>query len=65
MSSTKTADENPILQAIGSARTHLKELMQFMCLFAILSTYLFVILSTYLFVILKPSFIQNNKALGK
>ncbi len=56
MSSTKTADENPILQAIGSARTHLKELMQFMCLFAILSTYLFVIL--------KPSFIQNNKALG-
>ncbi|AVV84630.1 hypothetical protein N5094_19715 [Shewanella putrefaciens] len=56
MSSTKTVDENPISQAIGSARTHLKELMQFMCLFAILSTYLFVIL--------KPSFIQNNKALG-
>lgn len=56
MSSMHTSDENPISQLARSALSHVKETMQFMCLFAILSTYLFVIL--------KPSYIQNNKALG-
>ncbi|GIU25028.1 MAG: hypothetical protein KJ856_06450 [Gammaproteobacteria bacterium] len=56
MSTETPAEENLISQAASFTRLHAKETMQFMCLFAILSTYLFVIL--------KPSIIQNNKALG-
>ncbi|MEL4238166.1 MULTISPECIES: hypothetical protein [Shewanella] len=56
MSAQHAADENPISQIIRSTRERLHGTLQYFCLFAILSTYLFVIL--------KPSFIQNNKALG-
>lgn len=56
MSSGNPSEENLISQATRFTLVHAKESMQFMCLLAVLSTYLFVIL--------KPSFIQNNKALG-
>lgn len=56
MSAKHATDESPISQTIRSTRERLNESLQYFCLFAILSTYLFVIL--------KPSFIQNNKALG-
>ncbi|WP_198134660.1 hypothetical protein [Shewanella sp. MR-4] len=56
MSAKHATDENPISQTARSTRERLTASLQYFCLFAILSTYLFVIL--------KPSFIQNNKALG-
>ncbi len=56
MSAKHAADENPISQTIRSTLERLHESLQYLCLFAILSTYLFVIL--------KQSFIHNNKALG-
>ncbi|GCF88595.1 hypothetical protein KO533_12330 [Shewanella sp. NKUCC05_KAH] len=56
MSTENPPEENLISQVASFTRLHAKETMQFMCLCAILSTYLFVIL--------KPSIIQNNKALG-
>lgn len=56
MSSENASEENLIAQTTSNGLLFAKESMQFMCLCAILSTYLFVIL--------KQSFIQNNKALG-